>query len=239
MLEQETFDATAHPNKSVKEMLPDDQPRGKIMKHGAEYISDAELLAILLRTGTKKMNVLETSRALLDHFGGLPSLIRRNWQDLKVIPGIATVKAITLEASFELARRIQVAELGTRVSISSPNDVVKYFAPKIKHLTKEVFIVAFLNNAKELVGYRKISSGGTTATIVEPAEILRQAILNEANSIVLVHNHPSGIAKASQADVNLTKRCFEAGKLIGIPVDDHIIIARNEFVSHKAIGIIN
>lgn len=239
MLEQETFDAISHSHRSVKEMFPDEQPREKMMTHGAEYLSDAELLAILLRTGTKKMNVIETSRALLNHFDGLANLFRKNWQDLKVIPGIADVKAITLEASFELARRIQVAELGDKITCSSPEDVARYFAPRIKHLSKEVFLVAFLNNAKKLIGYRKVSSGGTTATIVEPAEIMRQAILNEANSIILIHNHPSGIAVESAADINLTKRCVDAGKLVGIPVDDHIIIARNKFVSFKSKGLIN
>ncbi len=234
MLELESFSPNNFLNRSVKEMLPGEQPREKLMKHGAGSLSDAELLAILLRTGTQKLNVIETSRALLTHFGGLHSLIRREWGELRVIPGIARVKAITLEAAFELARRIQVAELGDEIQITSPEDAVSFFGPKLRHLNKEVFIVAFLNNKKVLSGFHQISSGGSNATIVEPAEVIRQAIINQANSILLFHNHPSGNARASQADIQLTKRISESGKLLGIPVDDHIIIAGYEFVSLRS-----
>lgn len=231
---EETFSADDFLNRSVKDMRPDEQPREKLLKYGASSLSDSELLAILLRTGTKKMNVIETSRALLDHFGGLHSLIKKEWNELSVIPGIAKVKAITLEAAFELARRIQVAGLGDEIQILSPEDGVAFFGPKLRHLTKEVFIVAFLNNKKVMTGFQQISSGGSNATIVEPAEVLRHAILNQSNSIILIHNHPSGRSEASTADINLTKRIAESGKLLGIPVDDHIIIAGYDFVSLRA-----
>jgi DNA repair protein RadC len=237
-MEQESFDAGRYSGRTVKEMRPDEQPREKMMRYGADSLSDAELLAILLRTGSREMNVIETSSALISHFDGLRNLARRNWQELKVIPGIARVKAITLEAVFELSRRIQVASLGDSVNIHSPEDAVAYFGPKLRDLTKEVFIVAFLNNAKRLTGHRKISSGGATATIVDPAEVMRQAVLNDASSILLVHNHPSGQAKESRADINLTKRIAESGKLLGIPVDDHVIIAGDGFVSMRGKGIL-
>jgi len=239
MSEQESFDPQSFKNRTVKEMQPDEQPREKLMKYGADSLSDAELIAILLRTGTKKLNVIDTSRALLTHFGGLSNLIRRNWQQLKVIPGIANVKAITLEAAFELARRIQVAGFGEAIYISSPEDAAAYFGPKLRHLSNEVFMVAFLNNAKMLTGYKKISSGSSTATIVDPPDVMRQAILNDADSIILLHNHPSGMAKASRADINLTKRLSDCGKMLGIPVDDHIIIAGEEFVSLRTNGHFN
>lgn len=235
----ETFSADDFLNRSVKDMRPDEQPREKLMRYGAGSLSDSELLAILLRTGTQKLNVIDTSRALLDHFGGLHSLIKKQWNELGVIPGIAKVKAITLEAAFELARRIQVAGLGKEIQITSPEDASAFFGPKLRHLTKEVFIVAFLNNKKVMTGFHQISSGGSNATIVEPAEVLRQAILNQAYSIILLHNHPSGRAEASTADINLTKRISESGKLLGIPVDDHIIIAGYEFVSLRAERLFN
>lgn len=144
----ESFSSEDFLNRTVKDMRPDEQPREKLIKYGAGSLSDAELLAILLRTGTKKMNVIETSRALLDHFNGLHSLIKKQWSELRVIPGIAKVKAITLEAAFELARRIQVAGLGEEIQVTSPEDAVAFFGPKLRHLTKEVFIVAFLNHKK-------------------------------------------------------------------------------------------
>lgn len=234
---EESFSVEGFHNRSVKDMQPDEQPREKLMRYGAESLSDAELLAILIRTGTKKLNVIETARALLDHFNGLQQLVRKDWQSLKVIPGIAKVKAITLEAAFELARRMQVAELGQEVKISSPEDVNAYFAPKLRHLTKETFVVAFLDNTKKLTGFRKISSGGKTATIVDVAEVMRQAVLHEAHSIVVVHNHPSGHNKASTADIQLTKRLVECGKLFGIPIEDHVIVAGHNFVSLRSNGV--
>lgn len=234
----ETFSADDFLNRSVKDMRPDEQPREKLMRYGAASLSDSELLAILLRTGTKKLNVIETARALLDHFGGLHALIKKEWNELKVIPGIGGVKAITLEAAFELARRMEVAALGEEIQLTSPESVAACFGPKLRHLTKEVFLVAFLNNKKVLTGYHQISSGGSNATIVEPAEVMRQAMLHQALSIILIHNHPSGNARASQADIQLTKRISGAGKLIGIPVDDHVIIAGYNFVSFSAEGLL-
>lgn len=228
---EESFSVENFHNRSVKDMLPDEQPREKLMRYGADALSDSELLAILLRTGTKKLNVIETAKALLKHFNGLHTLVRKDWQSLKVIPGIAEVKAITLEAAFELARRMQVAALGEEIKITSPEDVNAYFAPKLRHLTKETFLVGFLDNTKKLTDFGKVSSGGKTATIVDTAEVMRQAVLNEANSIILIHNHPSGNKKASTADIQLTKRIAECGKLFGIPVEDHVIIAGHDFIS--------
>lgn len=238
MFSEENFYPDHFLNRTVKEMRPDDQPREKLSSYGGESLTDAELLAILLRTGSTKLNVIQMSQALLDHFGGLRNLARKNWQELKVIPGIARVKALTLEAVFELSRRIQVAELGNKVQITSPGQAFAYFGPKLRDLTKEVFLVAFLNNAKIVTGYKKISSGGATATIVDPAEVMRQAVMNTANSILILHNHPSGQATESKADVQLTKRIVESGKLLGIPVDDHIIIAGNKYVSFKGKGLL-
>jgi DNA repair protein RadC len=235
----ESFSHEDFNNRTVKEMLPDEQPREKLQHYGAASLSDAELIAILLRTGTKKLNVINTSRALLAHFGGLHALIKSDWKELGVIPGIAKVKAITLEASFELARRLQVAGLGEEIQLNSPDAVSAYFGPKIRHLDNEVFYVAFLNNKKVMKGFHQISSGGSNATIVEPSEVLRQAVINKANSIILVHNHPSGVCKASTADISLTKRLSESGKLLGIPIDDHVIIAGYKFVSMRSEGLFN
>lgn len=233
-MNEESFSVEKFHNRTVKDMLPDEQPREKLMRYGAESLSDSELLAILLRTGTRKLNVIETAKALLSEFGGLHNLVRKNWQSLKVIPGIAGVKAITLEAAFELARRIEVAGLGEEVQLTSPESVNAYFGPKLRHLTKERFLVAFLNNKRVLMGYKSISNGGQTATIVDPAEVMRQAVLSEANSMVLIHNHPSGNNKASTADIQLTKRLAECGKMFGIPVDDHVIIAGYNFISLRS-----
>lgn len=236
MNEQVSFKTEPYHRRTVKELRREEQPREKLQAHGADSLTEAELLAIVLRNGSQKMNVLQTSQAILDRFDNLRNLARRNWKELKDIPGIGTVKALTLTSVFELARRIEIASLGDKIEIRSPENAVAYFGPKLRDLTKETFVVAFLNAAKVLSGYNNISTGGSTATIVDPAEVMRQAIMNEANSIILLHNHPSGHTKASKADIQLTNRILESGKLLGIPVDDHIIIADRDYLSLRAEG---
>ncbi|MEO1022092.1 MAG: DNA repair protein RadC [Bacteroidota bacterium] len=219
--------------RSVREMEPDEQPREKLMRKGADHLSDAELIAILLRTGTRKLNVIETSRALLKEFNGLNHLVRKDWQQLRIIPGIAKVKAITLEAAFELARRIRDTETKEDPQFTSPDLVANYFGPKLRTLTHEVFMVVCLNNNKHMICYKTISKGGRTATIVEPATVMKQAIMNDACSVILIHNHPSGGTKPSEADKLITQRLVDCGKLLGIPVDDHIIIAGQKHLSFR------
>jgi len=230
---KEEFSPSGFLGRSVKEMRPDEQPRERLKKYGPESLSDAELLAILLRTGTKGMNVIEISRALLTRFDGLRNLSRQNWQALKVVPGIAGVKAITLEAVFELSKRVQISSLGEQITIHCPEDAAALFSPKLRDLHHEEFYIAFLNNSRVLTGFKRISSGGSTSTIVDVAEIVRQSVMNRANSVLLAHNHPSGYAKESAADIHLTKRVSEALKLMGIGLDDHIIIAGDQFISMR------
>ena len=217
-------------------MDPSDQPREKLMQHGSDILSDAELLAILLRTGSRRMNVIDTSRQLLDRFGGLGSLIRRSWQEMCELDGIGTVKAVTLEAAFEINRRISRGSDKSRIVMRAPEQVVGFFGPMLRDLKREVFIVTFLSAAKTMTGYRKISEGGATATIVEPSEVMRQAILNDAQSIIVLHNHPSGNTNPSRADIALTRRLTESGRLLGIKLDDHIIIAGDRYTSMKIDG---
>lgn len=217
-------------------MSPDEQPRGRLERYGSESLTEAELLAILLRTGSGKMNVLETARKLLDHFHGLRNLSRKDWHELRVIPGIAKVKALTLQASFELSRRLAMSGSGDKIEMKNPEAVNNYFGPMLRDYRNETFVIVFLNAAKVMIGFRKISNGGPTATIVEPAEVMRQAIMNDAHSIIVLHNHPSGNNKESRADIQLTKRLINAGKLIGIPVEDHVIIAGHGFLSLRSKG---
>lgn len=226
------------PVRVVKDMSPDDQPREKLLRHGAEVLSNAELLAILLRTGTVHMNVIDTARSVLDSSGGLHNLARKEHKDLCRVNGIGSVKAVTILAALELGRRLQSAGLEEKVFFRSPDDVYAYFGPKMRDLRKEIFVIAFMNAAKRMLGYERMSIGGQTATIVDPSEAMRLAILNDAHSVVLLHNHPSGNAAASQADIQLTKRLYEAGRIVGVYVEDHIIVAGYEYVSLRSKGLI-
>jgi DNA repair protein RadC len=230
-------DERRYPVRVVKDMPIDEQPREKIQRHGVEVLSNAELLAVLLRSGSRSMNVLDTSRLLIEQSGGVHNLAKKSWKDVCSVNGIGAVKAVTIVAAFELGRRLQTASEVEKVFLRSPDDVYAQFGPMMRDLRKEVFMIAFLNSAKKLIGYEKTSVGGQTATIVDPAEVFKQAINNDAHSIILLHNHPSGNASASQADIQLTKRLCEAGRLIGVMVEDHVIIAGYEFVSLRSKGL--
>lgn len=229
-----------HPESGIRirEMPTDEQPREKLIRNGAGALSNGELLAILLRTGTRKMNVLELSRSLNTRFGGLRELIRATWLELSGIPGMGTVKAVTLEAAFELARRIQISSIGDRPRISCPEDAAAYFAPFLRDLNREVFMMAFLNHSKYLTSGKRISEGGMSATVVDPAEVIRMAVLHQASSFLIAHNHPSGSLQESHADVQLTHRISRAGKILGIPLEDHIIIAGDGYMSFREKGLL-
>lgn len=223
--------------KAVKDMPPDEQPREKLQLHGAETLSNAELLAILMRTGTRSMNVIDTARSVLDLSGGIHALAGKCWRDLRQLHGVGDVKAITLIAAFELARRVNSPEPVEKVMIRSPDAAYEYFGPKLRDLRQEVFVIGYLSPSKRLLSYEKISIGGKMATIVDPAEVLRRSIMNDAHSIILFHNHPSGNTQASQSDISLTRRIAEAGRLLGIIVEDHIIIAGHNFLSMRSKGL--
>jgi DNA repair protein RadC len=205
----------------------------KFISYGAESLSDGELVNFFVNKNSQYKKVREAVVC-----EGLRGLARLDWQTIKYRFDIAKGSALMIKALFDFSRRYQTKTLDKRIQITGPQDAAAYFGPGLRDLTKEVFVVAFLNNAKMMDGYKKISSGGATATIVDPAEVIRQAIVNEASSILLLHNHPSGNPKESRADISLTQRINKAGKLLGIPVEDHIIIAGDGFTSLKTKGVL-
>lgn len=219
---------------TVKEMLPDDQPRERMLKHGPETLSDAELLAILFRTGNRYQNVIDLSRTLLSEMGGLGKLNRKSWQELAKIPGVGKVKSLTLIAALELGRRSLSADFTDAIFFRSPDEIAAYFIPRLKDLRQETFQVVCLTPAKSMITSSRISLGGATSTVVDPSEVIKTAILNDAHSIILIHNHPSGNPKPSQADIKLTRRIKDGAQLLGIGVDDHLIIAGNTYTSMHA-----
>lgn len=199
------------------------------MKYGTESLSDTELFALIL--GDK-----HRAESFFSTYGNLTGIVKEV-NELKY-NGSTESEAVKIKAMAELSARIYYAkEFSENIQLTSPEDVNAYFAPKLRHLTKENFLVGFLDNIKNLKGFYRISTGGKTATIVDTAEVMKQAVINDANSIVLVHNHPSGHEKASSADIQLTKRIAECGKLFGIPVEDHVIIAGYSFVSMRSEGL--
>ena len=217
---------------TVKELPPDDRPREKLLLRGAQSLSDAELVAILLRTGKKGKSVLEIARELISNEGNLAMLATKTVDSLQKISGIGKDKAATLAAAFELSRRIlsQPKWLSNK-KITSPQDIAEIFIPILRDDNKEKFIVVCLNSANKIIKHETISIGNLNSSVVHPREIFKVAIDNSSASIILIHNHPSGNPEPSNEDIRITKKIVEIGKIMEIPVFDHLIIAGETYTS--------
>lgn len=210
----------------------DDRPREKLAMRGPQNLTDAELIAILLRTGTKGSSVINVAQELLASNNNLAVLAGKTLSALTKTPGIGKDKAVTLMAAFELSRRIlSQSRWMSDKKITSPQDVADIFIPLFADEVKEHFIVVCLNSANKIIKYEKISVGNLNSSVVHPREIFKTAIENNSASIILMHNHPSGNPEPSQTDISVTKKIVEGGKIMDIPVFDHIIIAGNSYLS--------
>ena len=222
---------------TVREWSPGDQPRERLMKLGAAALTNAELLAILLRTGTRAEDVVQLSRSLLRRFDdSLADLSSRDYRELQGISGIGPAKAVTLAAAFEIAGRIRFDPFSTRPKIESPEDVAQIYIPKLRGVRKEQFHVLILNSANQVVRTELVSEGNLNSSIVHPREVFRTAIVERAAAIIGLHNHPSGNPTASKEDIAVTRQLVEAGRILGITFHDHIIIAGESHVSLKQEG---
>ena len=217
---------------TVKDLPPDDRPREKLLLRGAQNLSDAELVAILLRTGKKGKSVIEIAREIINKEGNLAVLATRTVASLKKIDGIGDDKAATLAAAFELSRRIlsQAKSLSNR-KITSPQDIAEFFIPLLRDEIKEKFIVVCLNSSNKITSYETISVGNLNSSVVHPREVFKVAIDNSSANIILIHNHPSGNPEPSNEDIRITKKIVEAGKILDILVFDHLIIAAETYTS--------
>src|SRR5699024_1256157 len=204
----------------------------QFVQYGTESLTDKQLVSEVLSPSIAEE--LETA-----YDTNFRDIARKEWEQIRYDTDLEDEEAGKVEMMFQLGKRIENARIGTRIQISEPADAVAYLGPKLRDLSKEHFIVVFMNNAKIITGFHKISAGGSTATIVDSSEVMRQAIINEANSILLAHNHPSGNKKESKADINLTERIVKAGKLLGISVADHIIIAGDSYTSMREKGLMS
>ncbi len=216
----------------VKDLPLDDRPREKLMLRGSQNLSDAELIAILLRTGKKGKSVIDVAQELLFEQGNLAVLASKPLSTLTKSSGIGKDKAVTLLAAFELSRRIlSQSKWYSENKITSPKDIADIFIPLLKDELKEKFMVVCLNTANKIIKIETISIGSLNSSVVHPREIFKAAIENSSASIILIHNHPSGNPDPSAEDINITKKIVESGKIMDIPVFDHLIIAGNSFTS--------
>lgn len=216
----------------VKDIPLDDRPREKLILRGPQSITDAELLAILLRTGSKGVSVIEVAQKLISKHSNLAQLALQSAEALQKNLGIGRDKSATLVAAFELSRRVESqSKWFSNKSITSPAEIAKMFIPILRDEVKEKFIVVSLNSSNRIIRYNIISTGNLTGSIVHPREVFKVAIENNSANIILIHNHPSGNCEPSKEDINTTKKLVDAGKLIDIEVFDHIIIADNNYLS--------
>ena len=217
---------------SVKELARGDRPREKMLLKGREALSDSELIAILLGSGTKEESVLELSKRILkDNNNSLLNLTRLSLNDWMKYKGIGEAKAVSVVAALELGNRIRSGSAVKKKKLNSSKDVFHYFKGLIGSPESEYFYVLLLDRNLQIIKPVKIGEGGFAGTVADPKKIFKIALEYATSSIILCHNHPSGNIEPSQADINLTKKIVEAGKILDISVLDHIILGEDTYYS--------
>ncbi|MFC7393189.1 RadC family protein [Scopulibacillus cellulosilyticus] len=222
----------------IRDVPKEERPRERLIKEGAHVLSNQELLAIILRTGTREESVLQLSHRLLHKFEGLTLLKEASVEELESVKGIGKTKAVQLIAAIELGRRVSQLRNEERYVIRSPEDGAKYVMEDMRFLAQEHFVCLYLNTKNQVLYQKTIFIGSLNASIVHPREVFKEALRRSAASIICFHNHPSGDPTPSREDIEVTKRLVECGMLLGIDVLDHIIIGDQIFISLKEKGIV-
>lgn len=219
----------------IKELPYEERPREKLIQYGAETLSNTELLAILIGSGTKEVSAIMLANRILALEGeGISYLTNCLPEELSDIPGMGMAKSCQIIAAIELGKRIATKPKGKKINIKSPDEVASLFIEEMRYLKKEYFKVLLLNTKNEIIMIENISIGSLNSSVVHPREVFCTAIKKSACSIIAVHNHPSGNPMPSQTDIDITKRLMEAGELLGIKVLDHLIIGDGTYISLKA-----
>lgn len=220
----------------IRDLPEDERPRERLLAQGSEALSDAELLAVLLRTGTRGKSALGLATELLVEAGGLPGLVGSSYPEVRR-PGLGRAKAAALLAGVELGRRLARAELPEREPLARPGDAVRYLALRYRKRDQEVVGALLLDGRRRLIGDRELYRGTLTETAVEPREVLKECLLRGATGLVLFHTHPSGDPTPSSRDLLFTRRLAAAAEAVGVELVDHLIVAGAEsWVSLKERG---
>ncbi len=223
-------------NKEFNELPTEDKPYEKCVRYGVQSLTNRELLAAILRTGSKGRDVLALSGELLKlvpEQEGFTGIRRLSLEELSSVRGIGKVKAVQLKCILEIARRMAREEAGEGIYFRNPAAVAKYYMEDMRHREQEVLLLLMLNQKGKLLREKYMFQGTVNASMVSPREIFLEALSSRAVQILMLHNHPSGDAKPSQEDLQVTKRVMEAGKLLGIELADHIIIGNRTYVSFR------
>jgi DNA repair protein RadC len=223
---------------SLTQLPPDARPREKLLARGPQALADAELLALLLRTGLKGMPVLQLAQQLLDRFGGWAGLLAAGVQDLAQVKGMGPAKRAEIAAVLEIARRSLKQQLAEKPAMNDVEMVKTYVRLQLGGLGHEVFAALFLDAQLKLIAMETLFQGSLTSTTVHPREVVKRALALGAAAVVLVHNHPSGVAEPSHADELLTRRLSEALALVDVRVIDHLIVGAGGAVSFAERGLL-
>lgn len=224
---------------SIKQWSKDDRPREKLLASGAENLSNSELLAILIHNGTRQKSAVDLAKEILKlGKDNLVELGKLSVKELMRIKGIGEAKAISIAAAMELGRRRHASSPPEKTAVSNSSDIAHFLRIKLKDFHREVFAVLFLNRANKINHFEIISEGGITGTVADPRIILKKALEENAVSIILCHNHPSGSLKPSRADEELTHKIKEAARFLDIKVLDHIIVSEDGYFSFADEGLL-
>jgi DNA repair protein RadC len=222
----------------IRDLPVDERPRERLVNYGPQVLSAAELLAVLLRTGTQEFSAIGLAEKLLSHFGSLRALSNATVEQLASFKGIGTAKAAQLQAAIELGKRLAVFGENTKPVIRSPHDVHSLVTPELRDEQKEHFKALMLDTKNQVIRIKTISIGSLNASLIHPRELYREAISAASASVIVVHNHPSGDPTPSREDIEVTKRLMEAGKVVGIDLLDHIVVGDGRWVSLKERGLL-
>ncbi len=218
---------------AMREMPPDERPRERLARLGPEVLRDAELLAVLFRTGTREMGAVALADSLIRRFGTLRALARASLEELRAVKGLGAVKAIEIKAALELGKRLAMYKETDRPRIRSSEDVSSLLMIPFKDCEVEQFKCLLLNTKNEVLRIVDVSSGGLDATLALPRDVFRQAVREGAPAVIVAHNHPSGDPEPSRDDVALTHRLKESATILGIRLLDHVVFGDDRYVSFK------
>lgn len=220
----------------MKELPISERPREKALQHGVESLSNRELLALLIRHGTAGTSALEIADELLKD--GIAALSHRNMSSLMRVKGIKEVKALELMAWFELSSRMAYEEMQEKDVLKNPESLVRWCSLKLGKQMQEHVLAIFLNSKSEVIGYKDLFTGTADASLVHPREIFKEAVNVSCSKIMIVHNHPSGSLEPSVADLMMTENLVNAGKMMKIPIQDHLIVSSSDYFSFREHGIL-
>lgn len=222
----------------IKEIPHNERPRERFLKHPSDVITNHELIAIILRTGSKNESVIDLSKRILFNYKNLKELSNASIKELMEIKGIGKSKAVELKASFELGKRVYTENFEQKTKLHSPESIFLYLKDQLEMKTQEHLIAIYLNSKGELINKRTLFIGSLNTSLVHPREVFKYAVLNSAASIVICHNHPSGDPYPSKNDIEVTKIIHKNSLMMDIELIDHIIIGRDKYFSFKEKGLL-